>query len=777
MKARSALLLSVIALSVLTRPAAAGTPAMTAGGAAATLHLAGLRSSVEVLRDRWGVAHIYAQNEHDLFFAQGAVAAQDRLFQMELWKRAGQGRLAEIVGPAALARDISARALQYHGDLKAEYDSYAPGAAAILGAFTGGINAYIAALTAPGGPGLPREFTLAGFAPEPWQPQDCLNRMAAYSMTGNAVSELTTARAIAELGAARAAKYFSFDPPVTLSVPAGLDLAGLTPELLKSLIGSDQRIGFDAGAHQGSNNWSIAGALTASGRPLLANDPHRVLALPSLRYLVHLVAPGWNVIGAGEPGLPGVALGHNEQIAWGFTIFGLDQQDLYVEELNPHDPRKYRTESGWAAMSTRREEFRIKGAGTQSLDIRLTRHGPVLWQDGRRALALRWVGSEPGTAGYLASLALDQARDWSDFEAAMPRWKVPSENLVYADRAGNIGEHSAGLAPIRSWSGLLPVVGASGSEWQGFVPAAALPHVFNPPAGFVASANHKMIPADYPYPVGFEWEAPYRYERIREFIEGAHAARHPLGLLDMQALQNDVVSLPARALQRLVRAGTQHEDAAFTEFLRWDAVLTRDSAAAAIYEVAWREICRALAQRLAGTHSAHYQGIAPDAALRLLASADALLFGAEAPAARDALLLEAFRTAHRQLALRLGSVVDKWSWGALHTMRFRHPLDQLAGGAEFDRGPLPRPGDGYTVNATWFDDSWQQSEGASYRQILDTDDWDRSLAINTPGQGGTPAGRHYDDLLPLWDAGRYFPLSYSRAAVERVATERLTLAP
>jgi penicillin amidase len=776
MKARGALLLPGIALALLAR-ATPGVPATAAATPAATLHLAGLHSSVEVLRDRWGVAHIYASNEHDLFFAQGAVAASDRLLQMELWKRAGQGRLAEILGPAALARDVSARALQYHGDLKAEYASYAPRAEAILGAFTDGINAYIAALTAPGGKGLPREFALAGFAPEPWRPQDCLNRMAAYSMTGNAVSELTTARAIAELGAARAAKYFGFDPPVALSVPAGLDLTGLTPELLKSLIGSDQRIGFNADAHEGSNNWTISGGLTASGRPLLANDPHRVLALPSLRYLVHLVAPGWNVIGAGEPGLPGVALGHNEQIAWGFTIFGLDQQDLYVEELNPHNPLEYKTESGWAAMSTRREVFRIKGAGTQSLDLKLTRHGPVLWQDGRRALALRWVGSEPGTAGYLASLALDQAHGWDDFEAAIPRWKVPSENLVYADRAGNIGEHSAGLAPIRSWNGLLPVPGASGSEWHGFVPAAQLPHVFNPPAGFVATANHKMIPADYPFPVGFEWEAPYRYTRIREFIEAAHAARRALSLEDMAALQNDVVSLPARALQRLVRAGAQHGDAAFTEFLRWDGVLTRDSAAAAIYEVAWREICSALARRLAGAHSAHYQGIAPHTAQRLLADADPELFGGQGAVARDALLLEAFRAAHRQLAVRLGSDSATWSWGALHTMRFRHPLDQLPGAADFDRGPLPRPGDGYTVNATWFDDSWQQTDGASYRQILDSADWDRSLAVNTPGQGGTPGTRHYDDLLPLWDTGRYFPLSYSRAAVERVTTERLTLAP
>jgi len=338
----------------------------------------GLREPVRVLRDTWGVSHIYAKNPHDLFFAQGVVAAQDRLFQMELWKRAGQGRLSEILGPSALERDIDARALKYRGDMRAEYASYSPDTEAILTAFTDGINAYIAALGAPGGPGLPIEFQLAGFLPDAWRPADCLNRMAAFSMTGNAVSELNSARALTELGPEQAAKLLDLDPPVALDPVSGVDLTGLSPDLLKNLVGSDQRIEFPGRAREGSNNWTISGALTASGKPLLANDPHRVLALPSLRYMVHLVAPGWNVIGAGEPGLPGVALGHNQHIAWGFTIFGLDQQDLYLEEVNPDNPLEYRTETGWSPMLIRREEFLIKGAAAKTVDLKFTRHGPVL---------------------------------------------------------------------------------------------------------------------------------------------------------------------------------------------------------------------------------------------------------------------------------------------------------------------------------------------------------------------------------------------------------------
>jgi penicillin amidase len=733
---------------------------------------------VRVLRDKWGVAHIYAQSEHDLFFAQGVVASQDRLFQMELWKLAGEGRLAEILGPSALDRDIAARSLKYQGDMGQEFASYAPHAEAILKAFTDGINAYIASLSGAGAGRLPIEFRLAGFAPERWRPEDCLNRMAAFSMTGNALNELSAARALTEIGPRRAEQWFYLDPPVGLAPVPGLDPAGLSPELLKNLVGSDQRIEFAPAAREGSNNWTISGRLTASGKPLLANDPHRVLALPSLRYMVHLVAPGWNVIGAGEPGLPGVALGHNENIAWGFTIFGLDQQDLYVEELKPDDPLQYRTQSGWARMTLRREEFRIKDSAARRVDLKFTRHGPVLWQDGKRALALRWVGSEPGTAGYLASLAIDQAQSWAQFEAAMARWKVPSENLVYADRAGNIGEHSAGLAPIRSWTGLLPVPGAGPYEWKGFVPSSELPHYLNPAAGFIATANHKMIPEGYPYAVGFQWEVPYRFERIRSVIEAQAHAGHRLTIQDMQALQNDVISLPARALQQIVRSTTLRLRPELAPFLQWDAALTRESSVAALYEVWVRAIDEALAARFSASNPAHYRNLNAASLTAALAHPNPELFGVDPVAARDALLLDALSAAHNELQRRLGPDASKWSWGRLHAIRFRHSLEQLsAAAALFDLGPLSRPGDGYTVDATRSDADWQQVNGASYREILDTSDWDRSMAVNTPGQSGQPGSPHYSDLMPLWDSGRYFPLAYSQEAVTAAAADRLELTP
>lgn len=744
------------------------------------LTVRGLGQPVSVLRDRWGVAHIYAKNQHDLFFAQGFVAAQDRLFQMEMWKRAGQGRLSEILGASALKRDIDARLLMYRGNMRAEYESYSPQAHEILIAFTDGINSYVQSLTAPGGKGLPVEFRIAGFMPDRWHPEDCLNRMAAFSMTGNAVSELEHARALTELGAAKAAKIMDLDPPVALDPAANLDLSELKPELLANFIGSDQRIVFPTHPAEGSNNWTVAGARTDTGKPLLANDPHRVVGLPSLRYMVHLVAPGWNVIGAGEPALPGVALGHNEHISWGFTIFGLDQQDLYVEELNPANAKEYRTETGWRKMESRHETFLVRGEKSSDIELLFTRHGPVVWQDGKKALALRWVGSEPGTAGYIASLSIDQAQNWQQFEAAAARWKLPSENLVYADRSGNIGEHSVGLVPVRHWTGLLPVPGASGYEWAGFVPTANLPHTFNPPDGFVATANHKMIPENYPHNVGFEWDPGSRFERIREFFATAQQKGHKLGIADMQELQNDVTSLPAIAFQKLLRDTPLRDDPRLTDFLHWDGKLTRDSADAALYEVWIRSIGKALGQKISSRDAQTYQDLAQNTLLRLLARPEPDFFGPDPKAARDLALTDTLHSAIQELERLMGPDHARWRWGALHQINFRHGLDQISPQAArlLDIGPLERPGDGYTVNATWVSsDAWDQIDGASYRQIIDTSDWDHSVAVNTPGQSGQPGSDHYSDLAPLWDSGRYFPLAYSTTAVREAMTNELILQP
>lgn len=777
-------------------PARAQSALSTING---TLKLPGLQHPVTVLRDRWGVPHIYAQNEHDLFFAQGFVTAQDRLFQMELWKRVGQGRLAEVLGPSYLQRDINARLLAYRGSMADEYASYAPDARQILVAFTEGINAEIARRLAPGGPGLPLEFQLAGFKPEPWKPEDCLTRMAGFPMTRNSVEELLHAKLVTLIGAQKASALLGLDPPVVLDPAPGEDLSKLSPDLLRNLQGSDSSMTLvpqlAADSHLldeavtdnwASNNWVVSGKLTASGRPLLCNDPHRTIdKIPSLRYVVHLVAPGWNVIGATEPGSPGIEDGHNQHIAWGWTIFGMDQQDLYLEKLDAGDPLRYKNENGWQAMQVQRATFHVKGQPDVTVELKFTRHGPVLWEDvpTHRALALRWIGAEPGTAGYLACLTLDRAQNWQEFEAAVQRWKLPTHNIVYADVEGNIGEHSVGMEPIRkNFTGTMPMPGDGGYEWAGWVPVPDLPHQANPQRGFAVTANQRMIPEDFPYKVGFEWAEPYRANRITEVLSANASSGHKITLDDMERLQADVTSLPARELLRLLpEAVNDSSDAAAQLLLHWNAVLDRNSAAAALYELWQGEIENQMLHRLAPENA--WQALRGHVPLSVmldhLKNPDAATFGSNPVAGRNELLRDTLHVAAEHLKTLQGPEPSAWSWGGLHSVTFHHVLELLPGGKTlFDVGPVPRPGDSYTVNNTSYrDDEFDQLSGPSYREIIDVGNWDGSMVVNVPGESGQPGSTHYSDLVPLWDQTRYFPMLYSRDAVEKQAKDRLTLEP
>ena len=553
-----------------------------------TLRVNGLQKPVKVLRDAWGIAHIYAESQNDLFFAQGFTAAQDRLWQMELWRRTGEGKLAEVLGPSAIERDRFARLVRYRGDMKAEYESYAPDAKSIIEAFVRGVNAQIEVCK----DNLPIEFQLTNTRPEPWTPEVCLTRMAGYVMTRNASTEITRAQLAREFGTAFVDEWMPAEPARKLEIPAGLDLAGIDNKILAGASAAGREVTFGQttpNPNDGSNNWVIDGKLSATGKPLLANDPHRQIALPSLRYLVHLNAPGWNVIGAGEPSLPGVAAGHNERVGFGFTIVGIDQQDLYVEEINPANPNEYKYRGQWQAMRVEREQLKVKGeAQPRSLELKFTVHGPVLYEDAarHRAFALKWVGSEPGTAGYLASLTLDRVQNWKEFLKALERWKVPSENLVYADVDGNIGWVAAGMSPIRkNWSGMLPVPGDGRFEWQGFLPVKDLPQAFNPAKHFIATANHNILPPGYKHELGYEWSNPLRFLRIEEVLRAA--GTNKFSVADFERLQHDDTSLQARDLIALLREVKDVPAAIqpYVELLtKWDGRLSKDSAAAALFE-------------------------------------------------------------------------------------------------------------------------------------------------------------------------------------------------
>jgi penicillin amidase len=741
------------------------------------IELAGLGKPVEVLRDHWGVPHIYAQTVEDLFFAQGFVAAQDRLWQMEIWRRTGEGKLAEVLGPGAIERDRFARLMRYRGDMRAEWSSYSPDARRIIESFVRGVNAFIEISRDR----LPIEFQLTGVRPDPWSPEVCLARMAGYVMTRNASSEVLRAQLVRMFGPEKTDGLIETDPFKKLEVPEGLDLNAIDSKVLGAANAASGPVSFRSG--EGSNNWVVGGALTATGKPILANDPHRTIALPSLRYLVHLVGPGWNVIGAGEPALPGVAAGHNERVGFGFTIVGIDQQDLYQEETNPQDPTEYRYKGRWEKMIIEREQIRVKGkAEPVEIEMRFTRHGPVIYEDRerRRAYSLRWVGAEPGTAGYLASLSLNRASNWREFLAALERWKVPSENLVYADIDGNIGWQAAGLTPVRrGWSGLLPVPGSSGKyEWEGFLPLASLPRKYNPSNHFIATANHKVIPDGYKHEIGFEWAAPFRFHRIDEVLSKGRKYT----VADFERLQHDETSIPAREIVPLLR-GVKVEDARVREavdmLLGWDLILSKDSAAAAIYEVwltklspnVFRPAIPVEAWQLAGSRQSLMRLI------RALKKPDAAMFGADPAQARDRVMLKSLAEALDDLASRLGADMKKWRWGDLHFAEFRHSLSgNEAARAVFDLGRVSRGGDANTVNATG-GGNLRQSSGASFRQILDLSNWDNSVATSVPGQSGQPASPHYGDLLPLWAGGKYFPLLFSREKVEKHVKQRLLLEP
>ncbi len=742
-----------------------------------TLKMSGLQKPVHVLRDEWGIAHIYAETQDDLFFAQGFVAAQDRLWQLDIWRRTGEGKLAEILGPGYLERDKFARLLRYRGEMKAEYESYAPDAKSIITAFVRGVNAYIEVSKDR----LPIEFQLTGIKPELWTPEVCLTRMAGYVMTRNAATEVLRAQLIKAVGKDLVEDLIETDPPTKLTIPDGLNLDDISDQILRAATAASGAVNFRQ--IEGSNNWVVDGTMSVTGKPLLANDPHRPIQLPSLRYLVHLVGPGWNVIGAGEPALPGVAAGHNERMGFGFTIVGIDQQDVYVEETNPANPNEYKYKGRWLKMRVERETIKVKGQAPVTVDLKFTRHGPVLYEDAgkQRAYSLRWVGQEPGTAGYLASLSLNRAQNWQQFYKALARWKVPSENLIYADVDGNIGWVAAGMTPIRKgWNGLLPVPGASGKyEWSGFRALKEMPQAYNPARHYIATANHNIMPPGYKTPLGYEWAAPFRFQRIDEVIANFQGK---FTIPDFQKLQHDETSLPARALTKILQdvSNVPSDLQPFVALLtHWNGVMDKDSAAAALFAMWGNKLTAAVFK--AHVPEKHWSQFA--ARISLVKTIEALQyaspkwFGDSSRTVRDRAMLTALDQAVAEAKERLGNNPSRWRWGALHHTSFTHALssnDELR--ALLDLPAPERGGDANTPNATG-GANYQQTAGASFREILDVSNWDNSVGTNVPGQSGQVGSPHYNDLLPLWANGQYFPLLYSRAKIEANAKNKLVLEP
>jgi len=712
--------------------------------------LRGLQDSVEIIRDRWGVPHIYARNLSDLFFAQGFVQAQDRLWQMEMYRRTFEGSLAEIMGPAYVRHDQVARLLKYRGPFDdREWKSYHPEGRRIFDAFAAGVNAFIA----QAGDHLPVEFRLTGIKPQPWTAEVALLRTQTAMPTGDATAELALARSVAQLGAAEANRLARPSPYRDLVVSIGVDLSIITPDVAAGLGGLRAGVVRPALAPQfrslagalpsentgvqenapGSNNWVVSGKLTASGNVIVANDPHRNVGNPSIRYIVHLVAPGWNVIGATEPVLPGVAIGHNGRIAWGLTILGTDQSDVYVEDVDPSNRDRVRFRGSWEPLRRIVDTILVKGAAPVVVTQRYSRHGPIFYEDTvhHKAYAMRSTMHEPGTAGYLGTLRYHALDDCRQFLDAQVYFKAPTENMICGDTKGSIAWHASSAAPRRTgWQGRLPVPGTGEYEWNGL--RSDEPRELNPERGWIATANHDIHPANFDPPLFFK-NGPQdaRYQRIAQVLGSGRG----FTIGDMEALQHDGYSAAA-ARDIPLFAGWTSNDAEVERvraaFATWDAQHRRESFAAAAYRFVSRSMT---AESRADT----------------------------TPVERRRQLLErAMRAGLDSLRATLGNDPTQWRWGKFNTSQLPHPFVRA-----YDIAPVERHAGAGFVAAV----------GATYREVIDMGNLDGSMATNVPGQSGQPESPYYANLVDGFGRGEYFQLAYSRAAVERVAAHRLSLVP
>jgi penicillin amidase len=776
-----------------------------------TERLAGLSADVEVLRDRWGVPHVYARSLADALAAQGYVHAQDRLWQLELNRRVALGRLSELFGELAFEADRMLRTLGLGPLAERALASSDGETRALLDAYARGVNAFIDAHRSR----LPVELTLLRAKPEPWRAVDSLAwaQFMAWSLSCNWDSELINAAVVGRVGAERAARLLGEYPRTNPIVLPDHEWAPLIDRVIEQYRAAEAWLPI-AGVRGMSNNWVVSGARSSTGKPLLANDPHLAPQLPSIWHECHLVCPELEVAGVALPGAPGVVIGHNREIAWGFTAAVPDTQDLYLEEFDPQDSKRYRFRDGWERATVRREEIRVKGErAPRVVEVVSTRHGPLITAlsplTHGKAIALKWIAHEESRTHH-AILALNRAHDWASFRAALADWTAPAMNVVYADRAGNIGYQFAGRVPVRARGlGLVPAPGWSGEhEWTGTIPVEELPSAFNPERGVLASANNVITGASYRHFLSAETMNGFRVRRILELLD----AKPKLDAADFARIQVDQYCAPAKAFCALVaecvaelganvELGSLGDRAEFAlrALTSWDHHLSADSVPGAIYELAQHFAARRVFEPWLGDLTDHYLGVgfhpllnpvilgrldrSALVAVELLERNDRewLRNAARRPVDRAEILAGAIADAVRWLTSTLGGDQAAWRWGAIHQIGFQHPLgakkplDKI-----FNRGPFPYGGDTNTVwQAAFVPRMPPSSDGgftASWRQIIDLGDWDASRGVHAPGQSGHLASPHYDDQIAAWLAGETHPMLWSRARVEAHAEARLVLA-
>lgn len=769
------------------------------------ISIEGLKESVEIIRDKWGINHIYATNQYDLFFAQGYAAAKDRLFQFEIWRRQATGTVSEILGERELKRDIGTRLFKFRGNMMTEMNHYHNEGEKIITAYTNGVNSYIdEILKTP--KKLPIEFKMMNIQPKKWTPEVVISRH--QGLLGNVNEELNIGRSVAKIGARKTKDIAWFHPKdPNIDLDSKIDGNLLNQDILELYNAYRQPVKFlpedileayrqadipttllqmnestNDSLAIGSNNWVVSGALMKDGNTYMANDPHRRIAVPSLRYMVHLIAPGWDVIGGGEPEIPGVSIGHNNYGAWGLTVFRTDGEDLYVYDLNPENENQYKYKDQWIDMTIISDTINVKNSHPAIVDLKYTQHGPVTYIDKNnlKAYAIRCAWLEPGGSPYLASLRMDQAKNWQEFREACNYSHIPGENMIWADKEGNIGWQAVGIAPIRNnFSGLVPVPGDGRFEWDGYLPIIQKPHAFNPKEGFLATANQNVTPENYEHwnAISYTWSDPYRGDRVNEVLSSGKK----MTMNDMKSLQVDYLSIPARLLVPYLSNLTLSEKAleVYNLMNDWDFKLDSGSVSAAIY-VAWENEIKVLVAKhfIPGDVADNFKNLQMKKIIDLIKDPENNFN--EISFNRDTLLTKAFENTVLTLETMLGADKEQWQYGQekfKHSYMI-HALGDLVNDTLRDKlnlGPLPRGGNAYTPGSTGGNNN--QSSGASFRMIINTGDWDTAIGTNGPGQSGDPNSNFYSNLFESWANDQYFPMYYSRKKIDSVSVNSIILSP
>jgi penicillin amidase len=799
-------IIACLLISVVTSATITFSARTTAAQTSPTL-IPGLIDQVIIRRDERGIPYIQAKNDHDLYMAQGYVTASDRLWQMDLLRRSERGELAEILsaGPnnVVLDQDKQHRTLGFTHVAEAEFAEASSQSQALLQAYADGVNAFIASLDAKT---LPPEFQILQYKPGPWTPVDSLLVIKVFAEALSSTWRLDVMReAFASLPAEKRAMLLpKFSPldvlvvgkdirktvtssgastPQTFSLTQGELLALAKGQELESQ--SLARVGVYAEGLAASNNWVINGKHTTTGKPLLANDPHLAPSAPPIWYMVHLSAPGVRVAGVTAAGLPGVIIGHNDRIAWGFTNVGPDVQDLYLEQFDSNSPSRYKTPTGLADATVRHEEIKVRKGFTASatdtvaLDVTVTRHGPIVFEKDGKRYALRWTALDPKLNNPDFTYLMNRARNWKEFNAALRSFTAPTQNIVYADVDGHIGYHAAGVVPIRkSGDGSVPYDGSTDAgEWTSFIPTEKLPTLYDPPSGIIVTANQRIVGTDYPYFLSHVWAQPYRARRILDLL----SQTPKLSANDFRRIQGDVYSIGnvlfAKQITKIMRDQVKPEEAwlasTLAAFEKWDGRMDAESQVAPILaQVRSAFRSRVLTAALGDDLVKIYTWPNFDTTIdRLITEQPKESLPKEFASYAD-LLRACFEDAKKVLTKNLGADESKWVWGEMVKVRFSHPLANAPlVGLQFTIAPIPQNGTGGLAATP------NVGAAVSMRFIADPSNWDKTQHGITLGESGLPATAHWSDQLPDWRAvtPREFP--FTEAAIAQATKTTMVLAP